>query len=65
MNNPMQMMGNMAQMMQQLPAFKQQMQQQGVTDPKAYAMQMMQSGKYSQQQLDAVQAFARQNGIQM
>lgn len=62
--NPMQMIGNMNQVMQQANLLKQQLTQQGVTDPKAYAIQLMQSGKFNQQQLDFVQAFAKQNGIQ-
>lgn len=64
MMQSIQKVGNMAQLMQQAPALIQQMQQQGITDPKSYAMNMIQQGVFSQQQLNMVQQIARQNGIQ-
>ncbi len=64
MMQSIQKLGNMTQLMQQAPALIQQMQQQGITDPKSYAMNMIQQGVFSQQQLNMVQSIARQNGIQ-
>ncbi len=61
--NVMQMMNNITQLQQQLPAMKQRLMEQGVTDPKSAAMQMIQSGRFTQDQLNLVQSFARKNGI--
>ena len=55
--NPMQMFGNMQNMMAQFNQFRQQIQQQGV-NPQQQVMQLLQSGKMSQQQFEQLKAMA-------
>lgn len=55
--NPMQMFGNMQNMMQQFNQFRHQIQQQGV-NPQQQVMQLLQSGKMSQQQFEQLKAMA-------
>ena len=55
--NPMQMFGNMQNMMQQFNQFRQQIQQQGI-NPQQQVMQLLQSGKMSQQQFEQLKAMA-------
>ena len=57
MPNPMQMFGNMQNMMAQFNQFRQQIQQQGV-NPQQQVMQLLQSGKMSQQQFEQLKAMA-------
>ena len=55
--NPMQMFGNMQNIVQQFNQFRQQIQQQGV-NPQQQVMQLLQSGKMSQQQFEQLKAMA-------
>lgn len=55
--NPMQMFGNMQNMMAQFNQFRQQIQQQGI-NPQQQVMQLLQSGKMSQQQFEQLKAMA-------
>ena len=55
--NPMQMFGNMQNMMAQFNQFRQKIQQQGI-NPQQQVMQLMQSGKMSQQQFEQFKAMA-------
>ena len=55
--NPMQMFGNMQNMMAQFNQFRQQIQQQGI-NPQQQIMQLLQSGKMSQQQFEQLKAMA-------
>ena len=57
MFNPMQMFGNMQNMMAQFNQFREQIQQQGI-NPQQQVMQLMQSGKMSQQQFEQFKAMA-------
>ena len=57
MFNPMQMFGNMQTMMAQFNQFRQQIQQQGI-NPQQQVMQLLQSGKMSQQQFEQLKAMA-------
>ena len=57
MFNPMQMFGNMQNMMAQFNQFRQQIQQQGI-NPQQQVMHLMQSGKMSQQQFEQFKAMA-------
>lgn len=57
MPNPMQMFGNMQNMMAQFNQFRQQIQKQGV-NPQQQVMQLLQSGKMSQQQFEQLKAMA-------
>lgn len=56
MNNPMQMFGNMNQMMQRFQQFRQGFQ----GDPQQQLAQLMQSGKVTQDQLNQAQQMAQQ-----
>lgn len=55
--NPMQMFGNMQNMMTQFNQFRNQIQQQGI-NPQQQVMQLLQSGKMSQQQFEQLKAMA-------
>lgn len=57
MFNPMQMFGNMQNMMAQFNQFRQQIQQQGI-NPQQQVMQLMQQGKMSQQQFEQLKQMA-------
>lgn len=55
--NPMQMFGNMQNMMAQFNQFRNQIQQQGI-NPQQQVMQLLQSGKMSQQQFEQLKSMA-------
>lgn len=55
--NPMQMFGNMQNMMTQFNQFRRQIQQQGI-NPQQQVMQLLQSGKMSQQQFEQLKQMA-------
>lgn len=55
--NPMQMFGNMQNMMTQFNQFRKQIQQQGI-NPQQQVMQLLQSGKMSQQQFEQLKQMA-------
>ena len=55
--NPMQMFGNMQNMMTQFNQFRQQIQQQGI-NPQQQVMHLLQSGKMSQQQFEQLKQMA-------
>lgn len=55
--NPMQMFGNMQNMMTQFNQFRRQIQQQGI-NPQQQVMQLMQQGKMSQQQFEQLKQMA-------
>jgi len=57
MFNPMQMFGNMQNMMAQFNQFRQQIQQQGV-NPQQQVMELLKSGKMSQQQFEQLKQMA-------
>ena len=53
--NPMQMFGNMQNMMAQFNQFRQQIQQQGI-NPQQQVQELLRSGKMSQQQFEQLKA---------
>lgn len=55
--NPMQMFGNVQNMMQQFQQFKQQIQQQGI-DPQKQVQELLRSGRMSQQQFEELKQIA-------
>ena len=55
--NPMQVFGNAQNMMSQFQQFRQQIQQQGI-NPQQQVMQLLQSGKMSQQQFEQLKSMA-------
>ena len=55
--NPMQMFGNMQNFIANFRQFQQQIQQQGI-DPQQQVMQLLQSGKMSQQQFEELKQMA-------
>lgn len=55
--NPMQMFGNMQNMMSQFQRFQQQIQQQGI-NPQQQVMELLRSGKMSQQQFEQFRQMA-------
>lgn len=55
--NPMQMFGNMQNMMTQFNQFRQQIEKQGI-NPQQQVMQLMQQGKMSQQQFEELKQVA-------
>lgn len=55
--NPMQMFGNMQNMMQQFNQFRNQIQQQGI-NPQQQVQELLRSGKMSQQQFEQLKAIA-------
>ena len=57
MFNPMQMFGNMQNMMAQFNQFRQQIQQQGI-NPQQQVMELLKSGKMSQQQFEELKQVA-------
>ena len=57
MFNPIQMFGNVQNMMSQFQKFQQQIQQQGI-NPQQQVMQLMQQGKMSQQQFEQLKQMA-------
>ena len=57
MFNPMQMFGNMQNMMAQFNQFRQQIQQQGI-NPQQQVMELLKSGKMSQQQFEQLKQMA-------
>ena len=60
--NPMQMFGNAQNMMSKFQQFRQQIQQQGI-NPQQQVMQLLQSGKLSQQQYEQFKQMASMFGI--
>ena len=60
--NPMQMFGNAQNMMSKFQQFRQQIQQQGI-NPQQQVMQLLQSGKMSQQQYEQFKQMASMFGI--
>lgn len=57
MFNPMQMFGNMQNMIANFNQFRQQIEKQGI-NPQQQVMQLMQSGKMSQQQFEQLKQMA-------
>lgn len=57
MFNPMQMFGNMQNMIANFNQFRQQIEKQGI-NPQQQVMQLMQSGKMSQQQFEELKHVA-------
>ena len=57
MFNPIQMFGNMQNMMAQFNQFRQQIQQQGI-NPQQQVMELLKSGKMSQQQFEQLKQMA-------
>ena len=55
--NPMQMFGNVQNMMNQFQQFRNQIQQQGV-DPQQQVQELLRSGRMSQQQFEQLKAMA-------
>ena len=55
--NPLQMFGNMNNMMSQFQQFRNQLQQQGI-NPQAQVQELLRSGKMSQQQFEQLKAMA-------
>lgn len=55
--NPMQMFGNVQNMMNQFQQFRNQIQQQGI-DPQQQVQELLRSGRMSQQQFEQLKAMA-------
>lgn len=55
--NPMQMFGNMQNMMNQFQQFQRQMQEQNI-NPQQKVLELLQSGKMSQQQFEQLKSMA-------
>lgn len=55
--NPMQMFGNVQNMMAQFQQFQQQLQRQGI-NPQQQVQELLRSGKMSQQQFEQLKAMA-------